>query len=101
MAVEEDRGRSLRTEPIGIDDRVSAGLNRADILHADPLQLLDRPLGTATNVGRVLRQRTDTWNREIGLQLVDVLVAVGVDEVDDVVHNRSILSPSRSALRER
>ena len=86
MAVEEDRRRALGAEPVAIDDRVAGRLDQPDVLQPDAAHLLGGPLGAAPHVLLMLRQRADAGNGEVGLELVDVAIAVGVDEVDDVVH---------------
>jgi hypothetical protein len=40
----------------------------------------------------VLRQRADAGNGQVGLELVDVAIAVGVDEIDDVVHSADVIA---------
>jgi hypothetical protein len=77
---------------------MTAGVDRTHILHADALQFFHRPLRAPSHIVCVLRERADTGDGEVSLQLLDVLIAVRVDEVDDVVHNRPILSPSSRAL---
>ena len=86
VAVEEDRRRPLRCQPVAVHDRVARRLDQPDVLHADAAQFIRRPFGALAHVGLVLRQRADAGNREIRLQFLDVAIAVGVDEVDDVVH---------------
>jgi hypothetical protein len=58
-----------------------------------------RPLRAALHVGRVLRQRADAGDGEVILELVDILVAVRIDVVDDVVHGL-ILTLRRSGGQE-
>ena len=94
VAVEEDGRRALGAQPVAIDDRVAWCLDEADVVEADASHLLGGPLGTAADVAGMLRQRADARNGEVGLQLLDVAVAIGVDVVDDVVH-WSQLSQSR------
>src|SRR6185503_4243885 len=49
------------------------------------------PLGAALHVGGVLRQGADAGDGEVGLELLDVAVAVRVDIVDDAVHEAEIV----------
>jgi hypothetical protein len=48
--------------------------------------LFDAPIGAAFDVACVLRQRADARNREEPLELLEIAVAIHVDEVDHVVH---------------
>ena len=34
----------------------------------------------------MLGSRTDTWNRQVGFQLVNVTISVRVNKIDDGVH---------------
>ena len=86
VAVEQDRRRALGAEPVAVDDGIARRLDQPDVLQADAAHLVGGPLGAAPDVGRVLRQRADAGDREVVLEFVDVAIAVGVDEVDDVVH---------------
>ena len=49
-------------------------------------QRVGRPLCGAADVAACSRQRADAGDGEVLLQLVDVAIAVDVDEIDDVVH---------------
>ncbi len=86
VAVEEDGRRTLGAEPVAIDDRVAGRFDEPDVVETDAAHLVCRPFGAAPDVAGVLRQRTDARNRQVRLQLFDVAVTVGVDEVDDIVH---------------
>ena len=86
VAVEQDRRRALRAEPVAVHDRIARRLDEPDVLHADAAHLVRAPLGATLDVGRVLGQRADARDGEQGLQFLEVFVAVDVDEVDDVVH---------------
>ncbi len=86
VAVEEDGRRAFRAQPVAVDDRIAWRVDQAHVAEADAAHLVGGPLGAAADVGGVLRQRADAGNREILLELFDVAVAVGVDEVDDLVH---------------
>jgi hypothetical protein len=86
VAVEKNRRRALGTEPVAVDHRVAGRLDQPDVLHPDAPHLVGGPFGTAPHVRLVLRQRADARDGQVALQLFDVPVAVGVDEVDDVVH---------------
>ena len=66
----------------------------------DAAHLVGAPLGAAPHVGRVLGQRADARNGEQRLQLVEVAIAVDVDEVDDLVHHQRV-HRSASSLRTR
>ena len=59
VAVEQDRRRALRRQPVAVDDRVARRLDQPDVLHADPAQFVGRPFGAAAHVGLMLRQRAD------------------------------------------
>ena len=86
VAVEEDRRRAFGAEPVAIDDGVAGRFEEPDIGQADAAHLVGRPFGAAAHIAGMLRQRADARNREVSLQLLDVAVTIGVDEVDDVVH---------------
>jgi hypothetical protein len=87
VAVEQDRRCTGRAQPVAVDDGVAGRVDQADVLHADALQFLRRPLGTAAHVAGVLRQRADAGDREVLLQLVDVAIAVHVDEINHAFHD--------------
>ena len=86
VAVEQNRRRALGAEPVAVDDRVARRVDEPDVLHADAAHLVGAPFGAALDVGGVLGQRADARDGQQGLQFLEVLVAVDVDEVDDVVH---------------
>ena len=86
VAVEQDRRRAGRAEPVAVDDRVARRVDQPDVLQADPPHLVGAPLGAALDVAGMLGQRADARNREQRLQLLEIAFAVDVDEVDDVVH---------------
>ena len=90
VAVEEDGRRTRRAQPFAVDDRVAGRLLDAGVLQADAGHLVAGPLGAAAHVGRMAGQRADAGDGQILLQLVNVAVAVDVDEVDDVVHKVSV-----------
>ena len=73
------------TEPIAVHDRVARGLDQLDVLQADLPHLVGGPFRAATHIGLMLGQRADAGNGEELLQLVDVAIALHVDEVDDLV----------------
>jgi hypothetical protein len=52
-----------------------------DVVHPGPTKRFRGPLGGATHVTGVLRQRADTRNREVLLQFIDVPIAIDVDEI--------------------
>ena len=83
MAVEEDRGRPRRAQPVGVHHRVAGRFDEARVLHPDSLELVLRPLGAAADVGRVLGQCADARDGQVRLQLLDVVIAIEVDEIDD------------------
>ena len=86
VAVEEDRRRPFGAQPVAVDDGKAGRLDQPHVLHADAPHLVGRPLGAALHVAGMLGQRADARDGEVRLELLDVTVAVGVDEVDDVVH---------------
>ena len=86
VPVEEDGRRARRAEPVAVDDRVARRVDQPHVLQADAPHLLRAPVGAAPDVGGVLRQRADARDREKRLQLVEVAIAIDVDEIDDVVH---------------
>ena len=94
VAVEEDRRLAWSAEPVAVDDRIAWRVDQRDVLHAGGTKRVGGPLGRAPHVGRVLRQRADARNREVLLQLVDVAIAIDVDEVDDLVHGSMICHAS-------
>ena len=49
-------------------------------------ELVDQPLRRGATIAGMVGERADARDGEVLLQLLDVLVAVGVDEIDDVVH---------------
>ena len=57
VAVDEHRRSARRVQPVGVDDRVTAGLGRLDVLEPDRRSRVDQPVGGAPAVGRVGRQR--------------------------------------------
>ena len=59
VAVDEDRGRPLRVEPVGVDDGVPAGLRDLHVLEAGRGQLSREPLGRPPTVGGVGRDPAD------------------------------------------
>ncbi len=61
VAVDEDGRGAGGVEPVGVDDRVAAGLGDLDVLEAGGAQLAGEPLGRAPAVGRVLRDRRRCW----------------------------------------
>ena len=87
MPVEQDGRRACGAQPVAVDDGMPGRLDQPDVLQADPLHLVPRPLGAAPHVRCVLWQRADAGNGEVGFELVDVAIAMGVDEVEDVVHD--------------
>ena len=99
VTVEEDGRRSLGAEPVAVDHRIPGRLDQPDVLHADPPHLVGGPLGTAAHICLVLRQRADAGDGEVGLELLDVPVAVGVDEINDVIHCGETLSMPSGGLR--
>ena len=106
VPVEENRRFARRIEPVAVDDRIARRVDEPHVLHAHLLQRISRPLRRAAHIGRVLRQRADARDREVLLELLDVPVAVDVDEVDDLIHGSMICHewsrrparPSRSSL---
>ena len=89
VPVEQHRRRAGGAEPVGVDDRVARRLDQPTFCIPMRSQLVGGPLGAPAHVGLMLRQRADAGNGEVALQLLDVAVAMKVDEVDDVVgHNR-------------
>ena len=91
VAVEQDRRRALGAEPVAVDDRDARASRSAG--RSAGRCAASRRRSTRRSAGRppaCSRQRADAGDGEVGLQLVDVAVAVGVDEVDDVVHGASV-----------
>ena len=70
VAVEENRRRARRAEPVAVDDRIARRVDEPDVLQADAAHLVGAPFGAPLHVGRVLGQRADARNREKRLQLV-------------------------------
>ena len=56
------------------------------VLHPDPAHLVGTPVRAPSDIGRMFGERADAGNRKQRFQLVEILVAIDVDEVDDVVH---------------
>src|SRR4029450_3103456 len=87
VTVEEDGGRPFGAQPVAIDDRMARRFDQFHVLQPDPLHLRPRPLRALPHIVRMLRQSADAGNSQVGLELVDVTIAMRVDEVDDVVHS--------------
>ena len=103
VAVEEDRRLARRVQPVAVDHGVARRLNQLDVLQSRGAQRVGRPLRRLAHVLGVLGQRRDAGNGQVLLQLLDVAIAIDVDEVDDFVHASMIChaSPSRLARPSR
>ena len=55
VAVEQDRRRVRRAEPVAVDDRIARRVDETDVLQADAAHLVGAPLGAALHVGRHAR----------------------------------------------
>src|SRR5690606_39488795 len=86
--------RDWSSDVCSSDLGVSRRVFDAHVLEPDARQLVACPLGSLPHIVFVLRQRTDARNGQIFSQLANVAIAVGVDEVDDVVHGSSSQSVS-------
>jgi len=51
-------------QPVGIDDRVAAGLQHLDMLHPCTLQLRHHPCARRAHVVSVFGQTGDAWNAQ-------------------------------------
>ena len=76
MAVAEHRGLAGRVQPIGVHQRMLAGRDDLDVLHARVAQAVGDELGGALDVRRVLGQGADARNADEFLQLGEQAVAV-------------------------
>ena len=85
VAVEQDRRRPGRVQPIAIDDRIAGRVEQPHMLEADALHVIGAPLGCAPHVCLMLRKRADARDREVLLELVNVAITLQVDVVDDLV----------------
>ena len=54
VAVEQDRRRARRMEPVAVDDRIAGRLDQPDVLESDARHLVGGPLGAALARRRVL-----------------------------------------------
>ena len=88
VTVEQDRRSARRFKPIAVDHRIAGRLDETHVLETDTPHFSRAPFGAPAHVGCVLWQRRNTWNREQRLQLVEVAIAIEVDEIDDLVHGR-------------
>ena len=86
VPVEEDGRRARRAQPVAVDDRVARRVDELHVLETDAPHLIAAPLRAAPHVRGVLGQRADAGNRQQTFQLVEIFLAVHVDEVDHVVH---------------
>ena len=105
VAVVEDGRLAWGAKPVAVHHRVARRVNQGDVLHPCRAKRVRGPFGGAPHVGGVLRQRADARDRQVLLQLVDVAIAIDVDEVDDLLHDGSVppfaLLGSRSSVRVR
>ena len=88
VAVKKDGRRARRAEPVAVDHGVPRRRNEPDVLQTDAAHLVGAPFGAALHVAGVLGQRADARDREQRFQLIEVLLAVHVDEIDDLLHVR-------------
>ena len=86
MPVEEDGRRTLGAEPVSVHNGEAWCLDQPNVLETDASHFVGGPLGATLDVAAMLRQCADARYRQILLELVDVPVAIGVDEVDDGRH---------------
>ena len=103
VAVEEDGRLAGRVEPVAVHHRIARRLDQLHVLEAGGAARVGGPLGAAANVGGVLGQRRNAGNREVLLELVNVPIAIDVDEIDYLIHAPMIChaSPSRRARPSR
>ncbi len=87
VAVDQDRRRARRVEPVGVDDRMAGRARRLGVLEPDAGQLRGDPVRGADHVRRVLRQRGDrrdpqeleqALEPQFGIRL-EVGIKIGVD----------------------
>ncbi len=101
VSVEEHRRRAGRAEPLAVDDGIAGRLFEPRRRQTDATELVARPLGAAANVGSVLRQGADAGDGQVFLQLVEIAVAVRVDEIDDGMHCVASVSSPPEGERAR
>jgi len=65
--------------------------DQANVLEPDAPHLFDRPFRAPAHVRRMLRKRADAWDGKVVLELVNVTIAMRVDEVDDLSHKKKVL----------
>ena len=121
VAVDDDRRGVRGVEPVGVDDRMAAGLGDLDVLQAGRGQRVGQPVGGGTavvGVGRERRDARDAQERLVrlearGLRRVEVGVEGGVRCGGYVRHRahrsgappapesieRAVVRPARSVQR--
>jgi hypothetical protein len=65
--------------------------DQANVLEPDAPHLFDRPFRAPAHVRCMLRKRADAWDGKVVLELVNVTIAMRVDEVDDLSHKKKVL----------
>ena len=79
VAVDDDRRRPGRMEPVGVDDGVAAGRRGLGVVHSDRAESLGQPVGRALAVGgvdRLGRHAGDPQEREV---VLETALLVGVE----------------------
>jgi hypothetical protein len=95
VPVKQDRRLAGRIQPVGVDHWIPRRIHQPDVLHAGGAQRVGGPLRCAPDIASVFRQRADAGNGEKLFQLVDVAIAVNVDEINNSgVHGSIIVHAS-------
>ena len=74
VAVDDDRGRAVGVEPVGVDDRMAARLGDLDVLQADGSHALREPLGTGADIVTVGAEHPDGGDAQELDELLEALV---------------------------
>ena len=73
-------------EPVGVDDRMAAGLRDIDVLKADGSHALGEPIGTGADIVTVGAEHPDGGDAQELDELVEALVSmlqqIGLDGLD-------------------
>ena len=71
VAVDDERGTTGQSPPRGIDNRMAARGNDANLCQADAAQVIGQPVGALFQIIRMLWLRTDGRKAEKRFQFVD------------------------------
>ena len=86
MPIVKDGWRAFCPQPLAVNDWMAVRLVKPNLVQSDPTHFLSRPFRATPHVRRVLGQRANARNGEVGLQLVDIAISVRVNEIDNSVH---------------